>query len=328
MEKEGNKNNSIIIEKMRDNLKLRHYSIRTEEAYLNWINRYLLFNNNRDLMVLGENEISEFLTQLAVKENVAASTQNLALCSIIFLYKEVLRKDLGDLEKLIWAKKPKRLPVVFSKKEVKKVLSRLEGINWLIGNILYGGGLRLIECLRLRVQDIDFEYSEIIIRNGKGGKDRITVLPDSIKERLKAHLGDVKKTYLKDLSSDWEGVYLPFALEKKYPNANKEWGWQYIFPAVKKSLDPRSNKIRRHHLNESVMQKAVRNAIKQAGIIKSAGCHTFRHSFATHLLENGTDIRTIQELLGHSSLSTTMIYTHVIKKGGFGVKSPADNLEL
>ncbi len=324
----GNKFKEKLLESVKDNLKVRHYSIRTEEVYLNWISRYMKFYNNRDPVELGEKEISGYLTHLAVSENVAASTQNLALCSIIFLYKEVLKKNIGELEKFIWAKKPKKLPVVFSKKEVKKVLNELEGISLLIAGILYGGGLRLIECLRLRVQDIDFEYSEIIIRNGKGNKDRITLLPDSIKEKLKAQMSDVKKLYYKDLSKDWDGVYLPFALERKYPNANKEWGWQYIFPADKISTDPRTNKLRRHHINESTIQKSVRNAIKKAGIVKAAGCHTFRHSFATHLLEGGTDIRTIQELLGHSSLSTTMIYTHVIKRGGFGVKSPADNLDI
>ncbi len=319
--------NQKILDKAKGNLRLRHYSKRTEEAYINWIKRFLVFNNNGNPFEMGQKEISNFLTSLAVAGNVSASTQNLALCSIVFLFKYVLKKEIGEFEDLVWAKKPKRLPVVFSRTEVKRVLNAIEGVNWLIASILYGGGLRLIECLRLRVMDIDFEYGEIIVRNGKGGKDRVTLLPGKIKERLRAHLEDVRKQFLKDLKSGYEGVYLPFALEKKYPNANKEWGWQYVFPSDKKSSDPRDNKIRRHHLDESKIQKAVKLAIRKAGITKSAGCHTFRHSFATHLLECGTDIRTIQELLGHSSLSTTMIYTHVIKRGGFGVISPADSLE-
>ena len=316
-----------LLDTVRNALRLKHYSIRTEEAYIGWIKRYIQFNDKKHPSEMGVKEISKYLTYLAVRGNVSASTQNLALCSIIFLYKEVLKKEIGELENLTWAKKPKRLPVVFSRQEVKGVLSKLNGIYWLIGYILYGGGLRLVECLRLRVKDIDFEYGEIVIRNGKGDKDRITILPGIIKEKLKAHLGDIKRQYLKDIKNNYEGVHLPFALEKKYPSANKEWGWQYIFPADKTSKDPRSGLIRKYHISESIVQKEVRKAIKLSGIIKPSGCHTLRHSFATHLLENGTDIRTIQELLGHSSITTTMIYTHVIKRGGFGVKSPADNLE-
>ena len=277
-------------------------------------------------MEMGEKEIKEYLTNLAVEGKVAASTQNQALCAIIFLYKEVLKKNIGALENTVWAKRPKKLPVVYTKDEVKSVLKNLKGTEWIICNLLYGAGLRLIECLRLRTQDIDFTYNQIIVRSGKGDKDRITILPDIMKEVLKARLNDVRKQHLKDLEKGYGNVYLPYALEKKYPNAMQEWGWQYVFPSGDLSVDPRSGMVRRHHLNESAIQKAVKLANKKAGIIKNAGCHTFRHSFATHLLEAGTDIRTIQELLGHSSLDTTMIYTHVTNKGAFGVRSPVDTL--
>ena len=256
---------------------------------------------------MGEKEINQFLTDLAVKKNVAASTQNQALCSIIFLYKEVVKKKINELE-IGWSKKPKKLPVVFTKEEVKRVLNNLKGLEWLIGNLLYGAGLRLMECLSLRVQDIEFTQNQIIVRNGKGEKDRVTMLPAIVKDTLKAKLEDVRKLHLKDLSKGHGSVYLPYALERKYPNASREWGWQYIFPSDKLSNDPRSGILRRHHIDESVVQKAVREAIRKGGINKTGGCHTLRHSFATHLLESGTDIRTIQELLGHSSLETTMIY--------------------
>lgn len=315
-----------LLEQVINCIRVKHYSKRTEEAYIGWIKRFILFHNKRHPLDMGEKEINQFLTYLAVKETVAASTQNLALCAIIFLYKEVLKKEVGILKEITWAKKPKKLPVVFTREEVKKVVNNLKGIEWLVGNLLYGGGLRLLECLRLRVQDIDFSYNQIIIRNGKGGKDRITMLPSIVKETLKAKIGDVEKLHLEDLKKGNGYVYLPYALEKKYPNANREIGWQYIFPADELSIDPRSGIRRRHHIHESAIQKAVKGAIRKAGIVKTGGCHTLRHSFATHLLEAGTDIRTIQELLGHSSVDTTMIYTHVINKGGFGVKSPADML--
>ena len=242
----------------------------------------------------------------------------------MFLYKQVLKKDLGDLGDLIWAKKPKKLPVVFTRKEVKAVLDQLSGVNWIMVNLLYGSGLRLLECLRLRVKDIDFDYNQIIIRDGKGQKDRVTALPEIIKKPLQEHLQKVKLLHEKDLQAGFGAVYLPNALEKKYPHANKQWAWQYVFPAPHLSIDPRTGIKRRHHLDETVLQKAVKVAIRKAGINKHAGCHTFRHSFATHLLENGYDIRTVQELLGHKDIRTTMIYLHVMNKGGLGVKSPAD----
>ncbi len=274
---------------------------------------------------MGATEISQYINYLAVTRNVSSSTQNQALCAVIFLYKHVLKIEINEFD-IVWAKKPKKLPVVLTKEEVKQTLKNLKGTAWIVGNILYGSGLRLMECLRLRVQDIDFENNQIIVRNGKGGKDRVTMLPFLVKDALKAKLEDIKKLHIKDLKNGYGKVYLPYALERKYPNANTEFKWQYLFPAGNLSIDPMDGVMRRHHLNESIIQKAVKEAIKKAGINKSAGCHTLRHSFATHLLENGTDIRTIQELLGHSSIDTTMIYTHVIKQGPFGIKSPADIL--
>ena len=318
-------NNTKLLESVTGELRLLHYSKRTEEAYLNWIKRYIKYHHPRRIEELGEKEITDYLKYLAVDENVAASTQNTALCSILFLYRKVLNKKINELE-IKWSKKPKKLPVVFTKEEVKKTLDNLHGREWLICSLLYGGGLRLIECLRLRVQDIDFVKNQIIIRNGKGSKDRTTMLPKKVKSALRAKIEEVKKQHMKDLSKGEGSVYLPYALEKKYPSAGKEFKWQYIFPSDKLSKDPVSGTIRKHHLDESPIQKALRAAIKKAGIIKAGGCHTLRHSFATHLLENGIDIRSIQELLGHSSLETTMIYTHVINKGPLGIKSPADEL--
>ena len=268
---------------------------------------------------MGAEEIKEYLNYLAVRMNVSGSTQNLALCAIIFLYKHVLKKEVGNFS-LERAKKPKKLPVVFSREEIKEVLSYLTGTNFLMANLLYGSGLRPMECVRLRVKDIDFEYGNIIIRDGKGKKDRITVLPEILKEKLKDQINKVLKLHEKDLLEGYGTVYLPDALGKKYPNAKREAGWQYIFPASQISLDKRSGIKRRHHMDESVLQRSVREAIKKAGIKKQGSCHTFRHSFATHLLENGYDIRTVQDFLGHEDLNTTMIYTHVMKKGGLGVK--------
>lgn len=275
---------------------------------------------------MGETEINKFLTHLAVEGKVASSTQNQALCALIFLYREVIKKEIGSLEETVWAKKSKKLPTVFTRTEIKEVLESLKGVEWIAGNLLYGAGLRLLECLRLRTKDINFSYNQLIIRDGKGEKDRVTMLPVAVKPALKAHLEDVKKLHINDLKRGYGSVYLPYALDKKYPNASREWGWQYVFPSAEISEDPRSGLIRRHHLSESKIQKAVKAAIRKSGITKIAGCHTLRHSFATHLLEAGTDIRTIQDLLGHSSLNTTMIYTHVINKGAFGVKSPVDTL--
>ena len=318
-------NKSELIEQVRTMMRILHYSKRTEEAYINWIKNFISFHKGKEISGFNEDDLSKYISYLAVERNVSGSTQNQALCAVIFLYKHILKKDTNKID-LIWSKKPKRLPVVFTKEEIKKVLNNLNGTPWLVGNILYGAGLRLLECLRIRVQDIDFISNQIIIRNGKGGKDRISILPTSIKEILKAKLEDVKKLHSQDIKKGLGDVYLPYALGNKYPNASKEFKWQYIFPSDTLSIDPMSGKLRRHHLDESIIQKSVRAAIKKAGINKTAGCQTFRHSFAIHLLESGADIRTIQELLGHRSLETTMIYTHVINKGPFGVKSPVDTL--
>jgi len=275
---------------------------------------------------MGEKEINQFLTHLAVNEKVSASTQNQALCAIVFLYKHVLKEEVGDLGEIIWAKKPQKLPEVFTHNEVQDVIAKLEGIYWILGTLMYGSGLRLIECMRLRVKDIEFASKKVIVRSGKGEKDRITMLPELVISALEEHLEQVKKVHKKDLKKGFGTVYLPYALAKKYSNANREWIWQYVFPASKLSIDPRTGVKQRHHLDESAVQKAVKQAIRKAGIIKQASCHTFRHSFATHLLEAGYDIRTVQELLGHEDINTTMIYTHVLNKGVLGVRSPADML--
>jgi len=273
---------------------------------------------------MGEREISEFLTYLAVEENVAASTQNQALSALLFLYREVLRKDLDLPIELVWAKRPKRLPTVLTKEETRQVIAQLTGVHRLIIQLLYGGGLRLMECMRLRVKDLDFGHHQIIVRDAKGGKDRVTILPDSVIKPLRIQLAKAKQLHEQDLAKGYGAVYLPYALERKYPNAHKEWIWQYVFPATQLSRDPRSGAIRRHHLHESTVQKAVKRAAKKAGIAKRVTPHTFRHSFATHLLENGYDIRTVQELLGHKDVKTTMVYTHVLNRGAMAVRSPLD----
>ncbi|NOZ60243.1 MAG: integron integrase [Calditrichaeota bacterium] len=312
-----------LLDQLRSTIRTKHYSYRTEQTYVYWVKRFILYHGKRHPQTMSENEISQFINYLATKENVSASTQNQALCSIIFLYKNVLHQEIGDV-KILWAKKPRHLPVVFTKEEAKKVLAEIKGINRLMANLLYGAGLRLSECLQLRVCDIDFEYKQITVRSAKGNVDRKTMLPEKITEPLKAHIKKVEKLHEKDLREGYGAVYLPYALRKKYPNADKEWKWQFVFPATKISTDPRTGIMRRHHIYETVLQKAVKTAIKRAGITKHAGCHTFRHSFATHLLEAGYDIRTVQELLGHKNVNTTMIYTHVLNKGGKGVKSPID----
>jgi len=291
-----------------------------------WIKQFILFHNKRHPRDMGENEIQSFLTYLAARKNVAASTQNQALSAILFLYKQVLKADLEWLDNFQRAKKPKRLPVVFSRSEIKQLFSLLTGHHWIMTNLLYGSGLRLMECLRLRVADIDFDHAQIFVREGKGQKDRVTMLPQSVQEPLKAHLIKVKQLHERDLADGYGDVYLPNALARKYPNAGREWCWQYVFPSTNRSPDPRSGAVHRHHLDETVLQRAVKQAIRRAGINKPGSCHTLRHSFATHLLEGGTDIRTIQELLGHQDVSTTMIYTHVINRGGQGVISPIDQL--
>jgi integron integrase len=315
-----------LLDQVRDVIRLKHYSIRTEEAYVTWIRRFILFHKKRHPSEMGEQEISEFLTHLAVQERVAASTQNQALNAIVFLYRAVLKRDLGEIRGIQWAKRPARLPVVFTKEEAKAVLDHLEGTKWLMASLLYGSGLRLMECLRLRVKDIDFIYRRIAVRDAKGDQDRMTILSDALIEPLHSHLKRVRALHKKDLEDGFGEVYLPYALERKYRNASRQWGWQYVFPSSRRSRDPRTRVIRRHHIAETVLQRAVRTAVRASNMVKPGSCHTFRHSFATHLLEAGYDIRTVQELLGHKDVSTTMIYTHVIKKGGMGVQSPLDTI--
>jgi integron integrase len=313
-----------LLDQVRDLIRLKHYSIRTEQAYLGWIRRFIRFHHKRHPKEMGKTEIEAFLTHLAVQENVAASTQNQAMNAILFLYRNVLKQDLGWLEDVTRAKRPARLPVVLTMEEVQAVLARLEGRYRLMASLLYGSGLKLMECLRLRVKDLELTRRELIVRDGKGSKDRITLLPDKLIQPLQTQLERVKALHQQDLQQGFGAVYLPDALERKYPNANREWAWQYVFPADKRSIDPRSGVERRHHLGETALQQAVRNAVRQAGIDKPASCHTFRHSFATHLLANGYDIRTVQELLGHKDVRTTMIYTHVLNRGSKGVRSPLD----
>ncbi len=304
----------------------RHYSHRTEKTYLGWIRRFLLFHRPRDPVAMSEEHLGHFLSSLASDRRVSASTQNQALNAILFLYRDVLEKEIGYVNGVVRAKKPRRLPVVLTKEEVRMILARLEGTEWLMTMLLYGAGLRLMECLRLRVKDLDFASNEIRVRGGKGDKDRVTMFPATVKDPLRQHLEQVKAQHEADIRNGYDGVSLPNALARKYPNAPKEWGWQWVFPASKLYQDRQSGEQKRHHLHESVLQRAVREAVRTAGIPKPASCHTFRHSFATHLLEDRYDIRTIQELLGHKDISTTMIYTHVLNRGGQGVDSPADRL--
>jgi integron integrase len=275
---------------------------------------------------MGANEVGQFLSDLAVTRQVAASTQNQALSAILFLYQEVLRQEIGWLDEVVRAKKPRKLPVVLTQEEVKAVLHGMSGTAWLMASLLYGSGLRLMECLHLRVKDVDFVYNQIVVREGKGDKARMTVLPLNVKVPLQRHLQDVEKLHARDLEEEFGRVYMPYALERKYLTVNREWAWQYIFPTATRSIDPRSGIERRHHVSKLVLQRAVKAAIRRAGIAKAASCHTFRHGFATHLLEAGYDIRTIQELPGHQDVNTTMIYTHVLNRGGRGVRSPGDLL--
>ena len=313
-----------LLDVVRAKLRLKHYSIRTEEAYVDWIRRFIIFHKKRHPKEMGIPEIEAFLTHLAVNANVAASTQNQAFSALIFLYREVLGIELDGRIDAMRAKKPQRLPTVLTQDEVRRVIANLDGIHRLIVQILYGSGLRILECLRLRVKDLDFARYEITVRQGKGAKDRRTMLPRSLAAPLQAHLDTVRSLYEAGLRDGLCNVYLPFALAQKYPTAPREWLWQYVFPAASHSKDPRTGLIRRHHLDEGAVQKTVRHAAQQTNIAKHVTCHTFRHSFATHLLENGYDIRTVQELLGHNDVSTTMIYTHVLNRGGLAVRSPLD----
>ena len=313
-----------LLERVRELIRIRHYSIRTEQAYLQWIRRYIHFHSRKHPRDLGADELRLFLSDLAVRRNVAAATQNQALNAILFLYRDVLQINLPWIHDVQRAKKPQRLPVVLTRNEVKQVLARLEGTVWLMAGLTYGAGLRLLECLRLRVKDVDFSRCEVIVRDGKGQKDRVTMLPQNLLEPLRSHLAKVRQLHDRDVAEGFGHVYLPFALERKYPSANREWSWQYVFPSKRRSIDPRSKAERRHHLDPAVLQRAVRKAVREADILKPATVHTLRHSFATHLLESGDDIRTMLELLGHADVKTTMIYTHVLNRGGRALLSPLD----
>lgn len=314
-----------LLDQVREVIRIKHYSIRTEQAYVQWIRRYILHHDRRHPQELGAPELSAFLSALAVQGKVSASTQNQALNAILFLYREVLKITLPWLEGVQRARKPQHLPVVLTRDEVKRVLARLNGTVWLMAAVTYGAGLRLLECLRLRVKDLEFNRGEILVRDGKGQKDRITMLPQNLIDPLRTHLAKVRQLHEQDLAEGFGRVHLPFALDRKYPNAEREWGWQYIFPSVRRSSDPRTGIERRHHCDPAVLQRAIKQAVRNAQIVKPASVHTLRHSFATHLLEAGYDIRTVQELLGHSDVKTTMIYTHVLNRGGRGVVSPLDN---
>ena len=305
---------------------MRHYSRRTEQTYVAWIRRFILFHDRKHPTTMGAREIEAFLSWLATEQRVSASTRNQALSALLFLYRHVLRSEIGPLGRVARAKQPHRLPVVLSEVEVSRVLKHLEGTSWLAVALLYGAGLRLLECLELRVKDIDVDHHEILVRRGKGQKDRRTILPAGVEDRLQAHLEHVKKLHTRDLAAGLRRVVLPFAVSRQYPSAATDWTWQFVFPATRICRDPRWGPPSRFHLHESAIQRSVASAARAAGLAKRVGCHTFRHSFATHLLRAGHDIRTVQELLGHSNVSTTMIYTHVLNRGGLGVRSPLDRL--
>ena len=299
-------------------------SFRTEKTYLQWIRRFIRFHGRRHPGDMGGEEVEEFLTSLAVTSKVSASTQNQALAAILFLYRDVLEQELPWLVNVVHAKRPQRLPVVLTRQEVQQVLGHLSGTQWLIASMLYGGGMRVLECLQLRIKDLELSRRELLIRDAKGQKDRVTILPDSLVPHLRDHLQRVRVLFDADRDAGRPGVSSPFALKRKYPQAETSWGWHWVFPATSFCVDPYSNELARFHLHPQNIQRAVKFAIRASGIVKPASCHTFRHCFATHLLEDGYDIRTVQELLGHADLKTTMIYTHVLNRGGRAVRSPLD----
>jgi len=311
-----------LLDQLRACIRTRHYSIRTEQAYVQWVRRYILFHHKRHPREMGARELEAFLSHLAVRRKVAASTQNQALNALLFLYREVLGIDLPWLDNVVRARKPARLPVVMTRDEVRALLARLDGRMWLLAALLYGSGMRLMEGIRLRVKDVEFDGLRILVRDGKGGKDRATLLPEALVEPLRRQLAYAKSLHDADLSEGFGEVYLPFALARKYPRAAASWGWQYVFPAARRSTDPRSGRVRRHHINPQALQRAVAQASRSSGLSKPVSCHTFRHSFATHLLEDGYDIRTVQQLLGHKDIRTTQIYTHVLNRGPNAVRSP------
>jgi len=315
-----------LLDQYRDTLRIKHYSPRTEDTYIAWVKNYILFHNKRHPKDMGIPEIEQFITHLATTQQVSASTQNQAFSAILFLYRHILHIELNEppLAKLR-PQRSKTIPTVLSKDEVKRLIASLTGTNKLIAQVMYGGGLRVMECMRLRVKDIDFDNRQIIVRDGKGENDRITTLPGSLIQSLQLHISYVKSLHEKDLADGYGSVYLPYALERKYKNTNKDWVWQYLFPAPQISTDKRTGITRRHHIHEAVIQKSIKEAARRANIDKHVTPHTLRHSFATHLLQNNYDIRTIQELLGHKDVKTTMIYTHVLQRGGLAVKSPLDD---
>lgn len=315
-----------LVEAVKLTIRAKHYSPRTEEAYVGWIRRFIRFHGKRHPRTMGETEVVAFLSSLAVQGNVAASTQNQALSALIFLYGEVLGEELDWLQGLVRAKRPERLPVVLSQDEVARLLSQLRGTEWLMASLMYGAGLRLTECAELRLKNIALANREVRVRDGKGRKDRVTVIPSRLVEPLMAAQAEARRRHRRDIDAGAGWVALPDALARKFPNAGREIAWQWLFPATRTYVDAATGQRRRHHLHESVLQRAVKAAVERAGLTKRASCHTLRHSFATHLLEAGYDIRTIQELLGHRDVSTTMIYTHVLNKGGRGVRSPLDDL--
>jgi integron integrase len=313
-----------LLDLVRDAIRRLHYSYRTEQSYIHWIKRFIYLHGKRHPAEMGAVEVTAFVTHLAKERSVASATQNQALSSLLFLYGHVLAQPLPWMDGIDRAKTPVKVPVVLTREEVRAMLAQLEGTKWLMAGLLYGGGLRLRECLKLRVKDVDFGYKQITVRDGKGSKDRVTMLPAALVEPLRQHLVRVKRLHERDLEEGYGAVEVPFAIERKYPKAPRDWGWQYVFPSIKRSTDPRTGVIRRHHVFDSVLPRALSAAARAAGVVKPVGSHTLRHSFATHLLQSGYDIRTVQELLGHSDVSTTMVYTHVLNKGGQGVRSPLD----
>jgi len=315
-----------LVGRLRDRIRYRRYSLRTEQAYVDWVRRFVRFHGRRSTDELTANEVEQFLTHLAVDLNVAISTQNQAQSALLFLYREVLAKDMRWLDGVVRAKSPRRLPVVLTVDEVQGLLCAMQGTHRLLAELLYGTGLRIMEALRLRVKDVDFGRAEILVRDGKGAKDRVTMLPRRLFAPLRRQIARAKEIHANDLAQGFGAVWLPSALARKYPTAPREWAWQYVFSAERRAGDPRSGEVRRHHISEQSFQRAMREALRRSGIVKPATPHTLRHSFATHLLEAGYDIRTVQELLGHSDVSTTMIYTHVLNRGGRGVASPLDRL--
>ncbi len=317
---------SPFLNKVREAVRVRHYALATEKTYVHWVKRFILFHGKRHPEQMGEAEVRRFLSDLAVRRRVAPATQNQALCALVFLYKSVLDRPLGEMQGLVWAKSRQHIPVVLSTGEVATILSRLRDMYWLIAGLQYGSGLRLRESIRLRVQDLDFSRHAIVVRHGKGGKDRVVTLAEQLVAPLQHHLARRQNLFDSDRTAGFDTVSLPWALARKYPHAESEWGWQFVFPASRIGADPISGTRRRHHIHASAVQKALKAAVRRAGIQKRATCHTLRHSFATHLLESGADIRTVQEQLGHASVETTQIYTHVLNRGGRAVASPLDRL--